>query len=137
MAGRRRHIERNFERGELTGMSTFRTLEALREMGEHVVNNAKAALAEGVELVVADAKSRCPVKTGKLRDSTKATPKQGGAVYVLSANARDDNGIAYGQFVEWSPKINRPFLYPAMDDNYDIVVDKIKNAIKDAIDRGH
>ena len=140
MAGRRYHREHNFGRGEtsaeLTQRTTAQTLAALREMGQHVINNAKAALAEGAALVVADAKRLCPVKTGKLRDSIKAVSKQGGSVYELQANARDANGIAYGQFVEFSPKINRPFLYPAMDENRNIIINNIRDAIKEAIDRG-
>ena len=140
MAGRRYQREHSFGRGEMSAelaqRTTAQTLAALREMGQHVINAAKASLAEGAQLVVADAKRLCPVKTGKLRDSIKAVSKQGGAVYELQANARDDNGIAYGQFVEFSPKINRPFLYPAMDENRNIITNNIRDSIKEAIDRG-
>lgn len=140
-SGRRRHRESAFHRGEISGdligRSTAQTVAALREIGEHVINAAKSELANGVALIVEDAKSRCPVKTGKLRDSIEAVAERGGAVYELSANAHNRDGIAYGQFVEFSPKINQPFLYPAMDENAQFVLYRIKSAIKQAIDRGH
>ena len=61
MARRRRnhYNDRNFSRGHI--MSTSQTMAALREMGEHVVDAAKDALKQGADMVVADAKSRCPV----------------------------------------------------------------------------
>ena len=40
----------------------------MRRRGEGVVQAAKTALAEGARLIVDDAKSRVPVKTGKLRE---------------------------------------------------------------------
>ena len=138
-SGRRVHRESAFHRGEMTGdligRSTAQTLAALREIGEHVINAAKVELANGSAIIVEDAKSRCPVKTGKLRDSIRAVAKQGGAVYELSANAHDRNGIAYGQFVEFGPH-GHPFLYPAIDANREFVKGRIKDAIKQAIDRG-
>lgn len=90
---------------------------------------AKIALKEGVDLIIADAKSRCPVKTGNLRDSIKAESLNDGAAYEISADAKND-GVAYGQFVEFSPKINKPFLYPAVDANIDAVKNKVKQAIE-------
>ena len=140
MGGRRIHRESSFNRGAISGdyqYSVSRTVEQLREMGERVVAAAKASLLEGAELVVADAKSRCPVKTGKLRDSIKAVSQMDGAVYEISASAKNSKKIAYGQFVEFDPRINRPFLYPAMDANRSIIANDVKDAIKQAIDRGH
>ena len=136
MSGRRRHRERSYQRGYTSIMGTGQAVTKLREIGEHVVTEAKAALAEGAQLIVDEAKSRVPVKSGKLRDSIKAVSEQEGAAYVLSANAKNKNGIAYGQFVEWSPKINQPFLYPAMDAKRGEVYALVKDAIKEAIDRG-
>ena len=127
----------SFTRGRTTGMSTAQTVTALREIGEHVVRAAKDSLKQGADLIVADAKSRCPVLTGKLRDSIKAESRQEGAVYEISANATDSKGVAYGQFVEFSPKINRPFLYPAMEAKRGTVYSMVKDAIYNAINRGH
>ncbi len=61
--------------------------------GEHVLQAAKNALREGAELIVNDAKSRVPVKTGKLRDSIHAIEKENGAVQEIIADAQ--NKIKY------------------------------------------
>lgn len=128
---RRVHNERTFRRGNIAGAE--RAEERLRELGEDVVMAAKIALAEGVESIVYDAKSRCPVKTGKLRNSIKAVDIANGAVYGFAADAQNEKGIAYGQFVEFSPKINKPFLYPAIKANIRRIKKDIKLAIQDAI----
>lgn len=128
---RRRHTESTFQRGYMSG-DIHRAINKIREKGEHVLIAAKTALKEGVDLIVADAKRRCPVKTGKLRDSIKANKEEDGAAYVLTADATNDKGIAYGQFVEFDPRINRKFLYPAMDANIDYVKDKVSQAIHTA-----
>ncbi len=138
--GRRRHNESTFRRGRIGGNTRYgvsQTVEQLRELGEHVIEAAKLALAWGADQVVADAKSRCPVKTGELRDSIDAITLKKGAEYKISADATNAKGIAYRQFVEFSPKIDKPFLYPAMDANRDIIYNDVKDAIKEAIDRGH
>lgn len=124
-----RHRERNFRRGYVGNVNA--AVEKLREKGENVLTAAKIALRESADIVVADAKSRCPVKTGKLRNSIKAERLMDGAVYELSADAEND-GVAYGQFVEFSPKINKPFLYPALDANMETVKNKVKQAVQNA-----
>ena len=129
-----------FTRGSETiasrGMGVNETLRRLHEIGEHVVQAAKAALKEGVDELVTDAKSRCPVRTGKLRDSIKAEPNRDGTVYTISANAQN-NGYCYGQEVEFSPKeCFHPFLYPALEAHRLPIRNKIDAAIERAIRRG-
>lgn len=145
MGGRRIHRERTFRRGAESAFSTTnaeeikRAVQKLREKGEHVINAAKLALAYGVDQIVADAKSRVPVRSGKLKESIKALEVAGveeGVLYEITANATNKKGIAYGQFVEFDPKINKPFLYPAMDANRDNIARNIKESIQDAIRRG-
>lgn len=144
MGGRRIHRERTFRRGAISAFSTTNTesirkaVQKLREIGEHVVNAAKLALAYGVDQIVADAKSRVPVRSGKLKDSIKAREVEGvesGVLYEISADATNKKGIAYGQFVEFGPHC-RPFLYPAMDANRDIIKNDVEEAIQEAIRRG-
>ncbi len=112
------------------------TVRQLRELGEHVVEAAKASLAQGAADVVADAKSRCPVRTGNLRDSIKATPNRDGSSYKISANAQKD-GFCYGQVVEFSPKINKPFLYPALEANIGRIYTNVRDSIRHAVETGH
>ena len=137
MAQRRRHNDSTFRRGKITNSDMV--VERLMELGEDVVMAAKIALAEGVESIVFDAKTRVPVRTGKLRDSIKAMDKNGdGTVYTLTADATNEKGIAYGQFVEFDPRINKPFLYPAIEANIRRLKRSIRQAVKDAVKyRGH
>lgn len=148
--GRHNHYkDSSFSRGSL---ATGRTEKVLKELGEHVLEAAKSALKQGAEEVAKDAKSRCPVyeghkKNGKtymafdvvpgaLRDSIKAEPNRDGTVYHISADAKSDDGFLYGQIVEFSPRVNRPFLYPALDAKQKEVADGIASAIRESIRRG-
>lgn len=138
----RRRNEIGFTRGRGTGMSSYKTIAALRELGNHVVEAAKSALKDGADKVVADAKARCPVKTGKLRDSIKAVPNKDGSVYAISADAyvesdkSPDEKFYYGAVVEFSPKINRPFMYPALEENRQQIYDNVSAAISRAARSG-
>ena len=124
-----------FARGRI---SASQTVAAIREMGEHVLEAAKTALKQGAEAVAADAKNRCPVKTGRLRDSIKAESNKDGSVYYITANASVESKKSstgrfyYGAVVEFSPKINKPFLYPAMDAHRQEIEDNINSAISRA-----
>ena len=151
MAKRRRRANVSFGRG---GMSIGTVAKQLKEVfGDTVVAAAKEALKNGAEMVAKDAKARCPVyagtktkdgyvymdkrvKPGELRDSIKAEPNKDGTVYQITANAKSESGFLYGQIVEFSPKINKPFLYPAMDANRLAVRNAIKDAIRAAVRGG-
>ena len=121
------------------------TENLLRGMGENVLQAAKAALAKGAEEVVAEAKNRCPVYKGKdkrvtpgaLRDSIHAEKKRSGTLYRVTAGAKAQDGTAYGKLVEFSPKINKPFLYPALDVRRDGIRRGIVEAVKAALRRNH
>lgn len=150
MPGYHNHYrDKGFSRGSV---STGQAESHLRELGEHVLAAAKAALKDGAEQVVAEAKSRCPVyeghkKNGKvymaadvtpgaLKDSIKAKPNGKGTIYTISADAKSADGFLYGQIVEFSPRVNRPFLYPALEAKKKEVADGITKAIREAIRRG-
>ena len=109
----------------------------MRRQGDEVLFAAKSALRDGVDLIVTDAKSRCPVHTGKLQKSIKAVDVANGAAYDITADAQNDNGVAYGQFVEFSPRINKPFLYPAIEANVGAVKQNIRQAIQGALRSGN
>jgi len=136
MARRNNYKAGSFSRGKV---SAGQTEQHLKELGEHVLQAAKDALKAGVDAVVEDAKTRCPVKTGVLRDSIKAEPNKNKTVYQISANAKSPptknlpNGYLYGQIVEFSPSRGRPFLYPALEAKRAEVQKGIEDAIKSAI----
>ena len=132
---RRRHRESTFQRGYENIAGVSEAVRKLRMKGEHVLTAAKQALKEGADMIVQDAKSRCPVRTGALKNSIKAESLEYGAAYEISADAKNQRGIAYGQFVEFSPN-GHPFLYPAFDAQKDAVKNHVKQAIDNAVARG-
>ena len=113
----------------------------LKELGEAAENAAIAALAEGAEIVIKETKERCPVYDGDdprvvkgaLRDSIHAEKQKGGKEYRIVADAQAQDGLYYGKIVEFSPKINKPFLYSAMDAKREAVKKKIIEAVREAI----
>ena len=117
--------------------------EILKELGENATKAAKDALADGVEIVMQEAKTRCPVYKGNdhrvvkgaLRDSIHAVRMKGGAKYKIIADAVSHDGIFYGKLVEFSPAVNKPFMYPAMDAKRDEVRSKIIEAVREAVRR--
>ena len=106
-----------------------RAVERLQRRGAQVVQAAKRALEEGAGSIVNDAKSRAPVKTGKLRDSIHYTVTDDGGAVEISAD------VPYAKIVEYSPKINHPFLKPAIDAQTRRVNQLIKQAIEDSAER--
>ncbi len=115
--------------------------EILRELGEEATKAAKSALAEGVELVMKEAKERCPVYTGNdrrvvkgaLKNSIHGEKMKGGAKYKIIADALSHDGIFYGKLVEFSPAINKPFMYPALDAQRETVKKLIIEAVREAV----
>lgn len=115
----------------------------LKQLGKAAEDAAKKALAEGAEVLVDEAKSRCPVYDGDdtrpvkgaLRDSIHAIRQKGGRVYRIVADAQAKDGLFYGKLVEFSPKINEPFLYPAMDAKRQEIRGRIVSAVREALRR--
>lgn len=136
MAGRRIHNENTFSRGYINTSGIAESVRKLQALGHHVLSAAKNELKHGADMIVADAKNRCPVRTGALKSSIKAMELENGAAYEISANAKNQKGIAYGQFVEFGP-YGTAFLYPAMDACRDSVNNNVKNAIQNAVRRGY
>lgn len=84
-----------------------------------IEKKAMDRLAKAGELVAVNARSRVPVKTGKLRDSIRVTrlpgdPKQNIRVY---AGNRQKDGPFYAHMIENGTKnmSARPFLRPALN----------------------
>lgn len=84
----------------------------LRDYGERAKIAAVEALRENGETVAAEAKRRCPVDTGRLRDSIHVEKVSNSKVRVV-ADARDENGYPYGAVIEYGSN-GKPFLRPAL-----------------------
>ena len=119
------------------------TRELLNRMGKGAMDAAKRALEEGAKAVKTEAKSRCPVYRGRdkrvvpgaLRDSIHCVKRGGGTSWRIVADAHASDGTPYGKLVEFSPKINKPFLYPALDAERDAIKKNIVEAVKAALRR--
>ena len=123
-------------------MAKFKRAETiLKELGEQAMEAAKAALADGAEVVADEARRRCPVYDGRDRRVVKGALKKsihvvkgkGGKECYIGADAQAQDGLFYGTIVEFSPK-GRPFLYPALDAKrkavQDIIIERVREAIR-------
>lgn len=131
MATKHNHYrDKGFARGKLTWLYAFPP-----GVSEDIIAVAKWELQKGVLKIVADAQSRCPVRTGKLKESIQAKSNENGTLYWITANAfvkdpkAETGKFYYGQIVEFSPKINKPFLYPAIDANRGQIHANIREAV--------
>lgn len=111
--------------------------QSLQRQGEHVLKAAKQALRIGVDEVVTDAKARCPVRTGTLQSSITAKAFSEGTGYIVSAQALNSKGTDYAQYVEFDPRINKPFMYPAVKANHGKIYKMINAAVRMATRRGN
>ena len=107
--------------------------QILQDYGKQVAAAAKKALADEAEIIANDAKSRCPVKTGNLKESIHTVPNKSGTRVSIVVDATDKDGVPYGKVVEYSPKIQKPFVYPALDAHKDEIAGKVADAIKKAL----
>ena len=105
----------------------------LQVYGEKAAKAAKEALAKNADDLCNLAKAKCPVKTGNLRDSIHVEKRRGGSVLRVVADAKDEKGRAYARVVEFSPKIDEPFMCPAFNQLKDSMKQNVINAIKGAI----
>lgn len=100
---------------QINGREIQNIVANLRRRGKQIERAAKLALREGVDEITRTAKNLVPVRTGKLQNSIHSIAENDGASYKIVADAENASGIQYGRFVEFDPRINKPFLYPAID----------------------
>ncbi len=119
------------------------SVSKLKELvGDVAVEAGKKVLSECADEIVADAKARCPVNTGALRDSIHKEVKKNGERVTVGTRLKSapskkyPEGVNYGKIVEFSPKINKPFLYPAFDAHKAKTKERVRQAIAEAVRRG-
>lgn len=123
-------------------MARKRTLaDVLEEYGRQVTDDLRVVMEDTAGDVVTGAKSRVPVRTGRLRDSIRWRWNKNHTVIRIDAravNPRDKTN--YAKIVEFSPKINKPFLYPALDEVKDAyrarMVETLRRSIRKAGGKG-
>jgi hypothetical protein len=100
----------------INGKEIKKAVENLRRKSEQMEKAAKIVLRGSAEEIVKTAKAFAPVKSGNLRDNgIYLVEENEGASYKIVADARNKDNVNYAKIVEFSPKINRPFLYPAIE----------------------
>ena len=111
---------------------------ALEEMyGTEVVETLRRQMEIEADRIVQNMKSRVPVRTGRLRDSIRwRWNKNKTAIEILADAPNPKNGVKYGRFVEFSPRISKPFFYPAMDAHRESYREALKDALRKAISKG-
>ena len=102
--------------------------------GEAVSKKGKEALERGGDTIAQTARSLCPVDTGRLRDSIHVeTSAKGARVSVVADAENPKNGVKYARIVEFSPKINKPYMIPAYDAHKQEVRQNVIDAIREAV----
>jgi len=94
-------------------MANQSVYDVIRTYGEVAKNAAIESLFENAERVMKEAKQRCPVRTGRLKESIHNEQIGESKVRVI-ADAKSDSGYCYGRIVEYSPR-GRPFMRPALE----------------------
>lgn len=102
----------------------------LRDYGKRAAQAARQALEENAEIVLEEARARCPVDTGKLRDSLHLEKKGADKIRIV-ADAQN-KGYYYGRLLEYAPN-GKPFMRPALESKREEihrnVLEKIRGAI--------
>lgn len=116
----------------------LRNTAFFKEIGERfgaeVERKGKEALESGGETIAQTARSLCPVDTGRLRDSIHVEVSAKGARVSVVADAENPkNGVKYARIVEFSPKINKPYMIPAYDAHKQEVRESVIDAIREAV----
>lgn len=114
-------------------------------VGKTAVEAGKRALEEGANLVVKRAKELCPYDenhdkhnpgTPHLRDTIRVELKNKGAYAKVLTDYKTKSGWCLGALVEYSPKINHPFLKPAIEELKPTISRNIAEAIIAAMKGG-
>lgn len=116
---------------------TSAKLEAI--VGRAATEAGKAALKQGAEYMLAECKKRCPYdpdhdkkhnqKGTHLRDSLRIEYKDKGMYAKILTDLKTDNGLNLGAVVEYSSRVNIPF----MQQTKDACMEQVQAMIRDAI----
>lgn len=111
-------------------------IKLLENMGQNAATVLSQAAEAGGKIALAEARRRCPVRSGRLRASLSLKL---GKKTALKANVRVVHGRKeyYGTFVELGTKKSpaQPFMRPAVDENKKRIADAITEEIGRAIGR--
>lgn len=105
---------------------------ALQEIRTKALMRAGDALQEGGEIIAEKARNNLErngsVFTGNLKKSIHVE-RMGDSVIKVTASAVGKNGYNYAARIEFSPKVNKPYMYPALNQSKE----EIKSLISEAV----
>ena len=107
--------------------------DILARYGNSAAMAAKKALLENAEALAEEAKRRCPVDTGQLKESIHVEMSKSGTKAKVIADAVNLKGHPYARYVEFSPRIDEPFMYPAMESKREEMKQNTINKIREAL----
>ncbi len=107
--------------------------EGLADIANAVRHNLTAALVLEAEALQTEAKRRCPVDTGTLRDSIHAAVQARGE----GAQATIGSGLEYAAAVELGTlkRLPRPYLAPAFRARRSALIGRVRQAVRHALKR--
>lgn len=109
----------------------------LEKVGRNVDDVLDEAIMAGAKVIEQAAKSKAPVKTGRLRRSITVEIKDKEDNFITVRVGPGKEGF-YGRFVELGTKkmAAKPFLRPAFDENVQEARKEIRRVLKEAVKRG-
>lgn len=105
--------------------SLSRVINAIRLFTSNKDAAIRRVVIENANAITADAKSLCPVKTGKLRASIKPT------IHASGLGATVGTDVEYSSYVEFGTSRQRaqPFLFPAFEANRQGFLNSLKRIL--------
>lgn len=107
-------------------------VELLQSMEDAAIGILDKAAKAGADIAISDAKRRCPVKTGNLRDSLEFYKEKSSKNTRAGYQVRPGKKGWYGKFIEFgtSKRPARPFLRPALDNNRNQIEAEVRRTIQ-------
>lgn len=115
-------------------------------IGSAAVKAGKAALQDAAEYLLSETKKRCPydpdhdkkhnTKGTHLRDSLHIVYSKSGTYAKITTDLKTDNGLNEGAVVEYSSRVNIPFMQQTADACMATAKEKIRKAIADNLAAG-
>lgn len=105
--------------------------ERLEDVAEAIRQNLAAAVASEAEALQAEARRRCPVETGRLRDSIRAGVRTQNA----DVDASVGSNLDYAKHLELGTlsRPPAPYLAPALKARKGALIESVRKAIHSAL----
>ena len=115
----------------IRAQGTAAVVEQLDAIAEAVTRGMTAAIAAETRAMQTEAKNRCPVETGALRESITGRMQAQGACVEGTVGS----GLAYAPLVELGTlqKPPQPYLTPALRMRKSVLAERIRQTVRQAV----